>query len=154
MRNPFRAPITGPKFFAIFASFFVIIIAVNLVLAVQAVRTVPGLEVRNSYVASQSFDTDRAAQQALGWTVSAAVHADELQLTITDRAGHPVRVTEVTGAFGRATTVRDDQIPVFAFDGTVYRAPVQTRDGNWNLRLVAHATDGTLFQQRIVLRMD
>ena len=154
MLNPFSAPITGRKFFAIFASFFVVIIAVNLVLAVQAVRTFPGLEVRNSYVASQSFDADRTAQQALGWTVSAVLHADQLQLSIIDDAGHPVRVADVTGTFGRATTVRDDQTPVFVFDGTVYSAPVQTRDGNWNLRLVAHATDGTLFQQRIVLRMD
>ena len=154
MWNPFSAPITGPKFFAIFASFFVVIIAVNLVLAVQAVRTFPGLEVGNSYVASQSFDADRTAQQALGWTVSAIVHADEMLLTIIDSTGQPVRVADVTGTFGRATTVRDDQIPVFAFDGTLYRAPVRSRDGNWNLRLVAHAADGTLFQQRIVLRVD
>ena len=56
----FKAPITGPKFFAIFASFFVVIIAVNLVMAFSAIRTFPGLEVKNSYVASQEFDRERA----------------------------------------------------------------------------------------------
>ena len=40
---------------------FGVIIAVNLTLAYQAVATFPGLEVKNSYVASQSFDVDREA---------------------------------------------------------------------------------------------
>lgn len=154
MARLFSGPITGPKFFAIIASFFVVIISVNLVLAYQAIATFPGLEVDNSYVASQTFDRDRDAQLALGWTVDAVVHQNELQLSITDSTGAPVQVTDVTGTFGRATEVRDDQIPTFVFDGTLYRAPVQTSGGNWNLRLVAHAADGTLFQQRIVVLVD
>jgi nitrogen fixation protein FixH len=154
MTGIFRGPITGPKFFAIIASFFVVIISVNLVLAYQAVRTFPGLEVRNSYVASQSFDRDRAAQLALGWTVSAVVHDGELQLSITDRTGAPVEVADLTGTFGRATAVMDDQTPAFVFDGTLYRAPVVTSGGNWNLRLLAKAQDGSQFQQRIVVLVD
>jgi len=154
MTGIFRGPITGPKFFAIIASFFVVIISVNLVLAYQAVHTFPGLEVGNSYVASQTFDRDRAEQLALGWTVDAVVHQGELQLSITDREGVPVQVADVTGTFGRATAVRDDQVPAFVFDGTLYRAPVETSGGNWNLRLVAHAADGSLFQQRIVVLVD
>jgi nitrogen fixation protein FixH len=62
-------PLTGPKVFAMFAIGFGIIITVNLTLAFQAVATFPGLETRNSYVASQSFDRDKRAQDALGWTV-------------------------------------------------------------------------------------
>ena len=54
-----------------FVAAFGVIIGVNLVLALSAVRTFPGLEVKNSYVASQTFDERRAAQEALGWTVSA-----------------------------------------------------------------------------------
>lgn len=148
----FRGPITGPKFFAIIASFFVVIISVNVYLAVSAVRTFPGLEVKNSYVASQTFDTEKAAQLALGWTVDAVVHKDgELVLSITDEAGAPVEVLSVTGIFGRATSVRDDQTPNFVFDGWVYRAPVTTAAGNWNLRLEAVAQDGTPFRQRVIV---
>ncbi len=161
----FRGPITGPKFFAIISSFFIVIITVNVFLAVSAVKTFPGLEVKNSYVASQTFDADKAAQLALGWTVGAVVHADgELVLSITDIGGNPVEVQSVTGIggnpvevqsvtgiFGRATNVRDDQTPEFVFDGSVYRAPVTTAAGNWNLRLKAVAQDGTPFQQRIVV---
>ena len=148
----FRGPITGPKFFAIIASFFVVIITVNVYLAVSAVRTFPGLEVKNSYVASQTFDAEKAAQLALGWTVGAVVHKDDaLILSITDKDGNPVEVQSVTGTFGRATSVRDDQTPEFVFDGSVYRAPVTTAAGNWNLRLEAVAQDGTHFHQRIVV---
>ena len=148
----FRGPITGPKFFAIIASFFVVIITVNVYLAVSAVRTFPGLEVKNSYVASQTFDAEKAAQLALGWNVGAVVHKDgELVLSITDADGNPVEVQSVTGIFGRATSVRDDQTPKFVFDGSVYRAPVTTAAGNWNLRLEAIAQDGTPFRQRVVV---
>lgn len=147
----FRGPITGPKFFAIFASFFVVIIAVNLVLAFQAVRTFPGLEVANSYVASQHFDDDRAAQQALGWAADARLEGGELVLAMTDSAGRPAPVASIDGVFGRPTTVRDDQSPAFVFDGTLWRAPVLADGGQWNLRLVAMAEDGTAFRQRLVV---
>jgi len=147
----FRGPITGPKFFAIISSFFVVIIAVNIVLAVSAVRTFPGLEVANSYVASQTFDHDRALQEALGWTVDARVQKGELHLSIVDANGAPVQAQFVTGIFGRATNVRDDQMPDFVFDGTMYRAPVVTAPGNWNFRMEAVAADGTPFNQRLVV---
>jgi nitrogen fixation protein FixH len=150
----FRGPITGPKFFAIFASFFVVIIGVNLVMAFQAINTFPGLEVANSYVASQTFDDDRASQEALGWSASALVHEGELILSLTGMDGQPAEVASVAGIFGRPTSQRDDQLPAFTFDGTVWRAPVLSDLGQWNLRLDALATDGTSFRQRIVVVVD
>ncbi|MDA9020093.1 FixH family protein, partial [Flavimaricola sp.] len=108
----------------------------------------------NSYVASQSFDHDKAAQLALGWQVDAAVHGGELVLSITDEQGQPIQAATVTGTFGRATSTRDDQTPAFAWDGSVYRAPVTPAAGNWNLRLEAMATDGTLFRQRMIVLVD
>lgn len=145
------APITGRKVFFGMAGAFGIIISVNLFLAFSAVKTFPGLEVANSYVASQHFDEDREAQLALGWTVAADVSNEELHVSITDANGDPVQVQSIDGTFGRATSVRDDQTPAFAFDGTLYRAPVVTAEGNWNLRMVAVAEDGTEFKQRVVV---
>lgn len=148
------APITGRKVFFGMSAAFGVIIAVNLFMAYSAVRTFPGLEVKNSYVASQNFDADRAAQEALGWSISAEVHQEELQLAITNDAGQPVEVAELTGTFGRATSVRDDQTPDFVFDGTLYRAPITTSAGNWNLRFEAVAEDGTMFRQRVVVLVE
>ncbi len=144
-------PITGRKVFIVMAGAFGIIISVNLFLAYSAVKTFPGLEVKNSYVASQSFDADRAAQEALGWSVAADVQNEELHVSITDADGAPVEVASIEGTFGRATSVRDDQSPDFVFDGEVYAAPVTTAAGNWNLRMVAVADDGTEFRQRVVV---
>jgi nitrogen fixation protein FixH len=147
----FRGPITGPKFFAIFASFFVVIIGVNIVLAFQAVSTFPGLEVANSYVASQTFDDDRAAQEALGWTAHASLRDGALVLSLTEDNGQPAEPVSVSGIFGRPTSVRDDQTPEFAFDGHDWRALVNADPGQWNLRLEAVAPDGTVFRQRLVV---
>jgi len=146
--------ITGRKVFLIFAGAFAVIISVNLLLAFSAVRTFPGLEVKNSYVASQNWDEERAAQLALDWTVDAVVRDELLTLSITDAMGAPVEVQSLSGVFGRATSVKDDQTPAFEFNGEAYVAPVQTSDGNWNLRLEAVAPDGTDFRQRIVVLVD
>lgn len=154
MVSVFKGPLNGYKVFGIFSLFFIVIIAVNIKLAVSAVETFPGLEVDNSYVASQTFDADRAAQLALGWTVSAHVHLGNLRLSITDPNGAPVEAQSVAGTFGRATSTRDDQTPNFVFDGIGYVAPVTVAPGNWNFRLEAVAKDGTPFHQRLVVIVD
>jgi nitrogen fixation protein FixH len=136
---------------ATFVLAFGTIIAVNLTLAVNAVKTFPGLEVKNSYVASQSFDADRKAQRALDWTVAARLEGGELVLDV-QRDGIPVDAVIEEAVFGRATHRAQDQSPDFVFDGKTYRAPVEAGAGNWNLRIKMRAGDGTLFQQRIVLR--
>lgn len=144
-------PLTGYHVFAIFAVAFSIIIAVNLTLAYQAVNTFPGLETKNSYVESQSFNADRDAQLALGWTVTADLEGDRLVLSILDEFG-PVVPTIVSATLGRATHVGDDQTPAFTHNGTAFVASVGLLErGNWNLRLVAQAGDGTRFRQRIVM---
>lgn len=143
--------ITGKHVFLGMAGAFGIIISVNLVMATKAVRTFPGLETSNSYVASQNFDDDRAAQEALGWDVAARLDGQELILSITGPDGAAVTPESLGGVFGRATSVRDDQTPDFTFDGAVYRAPVEAGDGNWNLRLEAVAEDGTEFRQRVIV---
>lgn len=143
--------IKGWHVLAVFAGAFGVIITVNLILAVQAVRTFPGLEVSNSYVASQSFEADRAAQIGLGWEVSARLEGDVLVLTFA-RDGSPISPTIESAVFGRATSVAQDQAPEFVFDGTAFVAPVQAGPGNWNLRIRALSADGTLFQRRIVVR--
>ncbi len=146
--------ITGKHVLIGFVSAFGVIIGVNVLLAVSAVRTFPGLEVKNSYVASQTFDDRKAAQEALGWTVSAHHHAGILTLSITDDAGEPVRVAKLDATVGRATSIAQDVTPEFRFDGSAYIAPVELGGGNWNIRMEAIAGDGTPFQQRVVLIKD
>lgn len=145
--------LTGRHVLMIFCGAFGVIISVNLLLAYSAVSTFPGLEVKNSYVASQQFDERKAAQEALGWTVRADAAEGQVTLSITDAEGQPVRVGALEAVVGRATHVSDDIKPEFNFNGESYYAPIELADGNWNIRMTAQAEDGTLFAQRVILHV-
>jgi len=141
---------TGRKFLLIMVAAFSVIIGVNLTLAYQAVATFPGLEVANSYVASQNFDRLKKAQLALGWQAEATIAQGQLRLSMR-KDGLPISPEIFSAVIGRATNVAEDQFPTFVFDGTDYVAPITLGPGNWNLRLIALAEDGTKFQQRIIV---
>lgn len=144
--------LTGWHVLAIFVTGFSIIIAVNLTLAYNAVATFPGLETRNSFAASQTFQSEKSAQDALGWEVSATLEGDILTLYMDDAIG-PV-VPDITSAtMGRATHVYDDLSPEFRHNGLAFVAEMpDLKPGNWNLRLEARAADGTPFRQRVVVK--
>lgn len=144
-------PLTGFRVFLITASAFAVIIAVNVTLAVQAVRTFPGLEVKNSYVASQSFDRDRAEQRSLGWTAALDYADGHVTLFLTDDAGQPVAARIVSATLGRATHVGEDRTPDFQRVRGAFVAEEALGPGNWNLRLEAVSEDGLSFRQRIPL---
>lgn len=140
---------TGRHMLAFALAMFGLIIGVNLWLAREAVGTFPGLETPNSYVASQSFDRDRAAQDRLGWTVTPDYDGKELALMIRDAQGNPARVRHLSATIGRPTHVREDQTPGFTYDDGIFRAPLALAPGMWNIHLTAEAADGTIFRQRI-----
>ncbi|TMV90467.1 FixH family protein [Thioclava sp. BHET1] len=144
-------PMTGRKVLLIALSAFGVIITVNLVMAWNAVSTFPGLEVHNSYVASQVFDKNRAAQEALGWTVTPDYHNGLLSLTVRDADGLPAKVGELSAVVGRTTHTREDITPDFVQQGGSYVAPMTLASGAWLVHLDAKATDGTLFRQRLEL---
>ncbi len=147
------APLTGRKVLAMFIAFFGVIIGVNLFMAYMAVGTFPGLDVKNSYVASQSFDDDRAAQEALGWDVSVTYQDGELQVAVVDQSGQPADVAKLGAIVGRPTHVRDDQTPEFQQRQGVFKAPATLGPGLWNLRLNATSLDGTPFKQRLTFNV-
>lgn len=143
--------LTGAKVFAITAGAFGVIIAINVYMAVKAVRTFPGLEVENSYVASQDFDKELAAQKALGWTLKHSYENGQMILAFTDSAGKPVEARDITAVIGRTTEAAQDIRPDFTYANGVFTAPVTLEKGKWMVLLDAHAADGTLFHQRLDL---
>ncbi len=145
------AELTGRHVLAITVGAFGVIIAVNLFLAWSAVATFPGVEVRNSYIASQTFEADRRAQRTLGWTVSPDYSDGRLRLAVTDTSGLPAKVGELSVLVGRATEAREDRTPELAFHNGGFEAPMELAPGKWVLRVKATATDGTAFQQRLDL---
>lgn len=144
-------PFTGRKFLMIVIAFFGVVIAVNVTMAVKAVKTFPGLEVSNSYVASQTFDKDRAAQEALGWVVEPSYERGFLSLVIRDRGGLPAPVSDISVLVGRTTMANEDMRPEFRYSGGIFSAPVELGYGAWLIHLEAKAQDGTMFRQRLDL---
>jgi nitrogen fixation protein FixH len=143
---------TGKHMLAVMLGGFGIIITVNFGMAYMAVSTFPGVEARSTYVASQTFEVNRAAQDALGWDVVADLDDGLLTLRITDQNGQPVRPVVQKAIFGRATHTGEDHNPDWVWTGTALQAVVPSRDGYWNLRLELQAEDGTIFRRRIQLR--
>jgi len=142
-------PLTGRKVLAIVVSAFALIIAVNVYMAVQAISTFPGLEVKNSYVASQTFDVDRASQESLGWTVTHSYGPDGvLTLVMRDAHGLPAPVRSLSVMLGRTTHVRDDRLVDLVYTGGVYTAKLDLQPGKWLLHLDATSEDGIAFRQR------
>ncbi len=144
-------PLTGRKVLAITVSAFAVIFAVNIIMAVKAVSTFPGLEVDNSYVASQIFDAEKKAQDALGWTLSESHSDGILRLAFRDRDGLPVAVDRLSAVVGRTTESAQDVHPDFAWQNGDYVAPLPLEPGKWMILLEAYAKDGTRFHQRLDL---
>lgn len=145
------AELTGRKVLGITLGAFGVVIGVNLTLAFQAVATFPGLEVRNSYVASQTFEAERAAQEGMGWTLDSAYDGATLRLTFRDAEGLPAPVRGLDVLVGRATVARDDVRPAFRPEGGTFAAPLALPAGKWLMLVKAKAPDGTPFQQRLDL---
>lgn len=141
--------LTGRHVLIIMLTAFGVIITVNLLMAFLAVGSFPGVEVRNSYVASQTFDRERKAQQILGWTASADHDGSDLIIRITDSAGrHPV-LRDLSATIGRPTHRRADVTPALVSEGGVHRAALDLEPGNWTILVTAFAADGTAFRQKL-----
>ena len=145
------AELTGKHVLTITVAAFSVIIAVNLLLAYKAVSTFPGLEVKNSYVASQVFDADRASQLALGWTLTPTYRPGEVRLAFADAQGNSVTLGGLGVLIGRPTETGDDIRPEFVRVDGAYVAGANLAPGKWMMQIDARALDGTAFRQRIDL---
>ena len=142
--------LTGRHVLAMFVGGFGIIIGVNVTLAVGAVRTFPGLEVANSYVASQSFDARRAAQDALGWEARVTYDGGVLRLQVEGAEGGRVDPSLFTATIRRPTTRTSDAVLSFDPEG---RAVVDLAPGRWRLDLSAPPEVAT-FSRALLLEVD
>ena len=135
----------------IFIAGFGIIIGVNIFMAVNAVRTFPGLEVSSSYADSQDFDIRRDAQEALGWNASVEVDAQTgvLTLHLVDDSGQPVAPAQLEALLTRPTNREEDQLLELTRNAGAFTAPVSVGPGRWRLRLTGEARDGTAYRHNI-----
>jgi nitrogen fixation protein FixH len=145
-RGAARGRLTGRKVLAIVLGGFGVVIAANLALVIAATGSFPGLVVKNSYVASQSYDADRAAQQALGWRAGAAFQGDALAIFIDDAAGDPVRGLTARARVGRPADARGDRTLALTATEDGYAAPHGLPPGLWRVEIFADGPGGERFR--------
>jgi nitrogen fixation protein FixH len=138
--------LTGRKVLLIFLAFFGVILTANMTLLYLASGSFPGLVVKNSYVASQEWDSKAAAQKALGWTTAAEYRDGVLMVTISGRDGAPVTGLSVTAIAGRPASDRDDMRLELAATAQGYTAPLALAPGTWQVAITGTDASGNSFQ--------
>lgn len=152
MKESGTKPLTGRKVLCIALCAFGTIIAANMTLAIAAVGSFPGIEVKNGYVASQSFEAERQAQARLGWSASAR-HADgRLRIEVTDAAGAPVFLDTLTARVGRPTGRAVDMTAQLTRVAKAFDLPVDLDAGLWRIDLFATSGEDR-FRQHLTIRV-
>jgi nitrogen fixation protein FixH len=155
-RKPFR--LTGWHVLAITVGFFGLVIGVNAVFIVSAVKTFPGEVSKTPYEDGLAYDRTidaRERQAALGWT--AEVEADRgpgvVLARFTDARGAPIEGLSLTGELQRPATTQGAHALAFRSVGHgVYEARAAAPGGGWDLTLTARDGKGRAFEaeRRIV----
>ncbi len=144
-------PMTGWHMLAITCLFFGTVIAVNIVLAVEATGTFPGLVVENSYVASQHYDEMLAkarAQDKSGWQPQLTADGDTLRFALADAEGRRVPALSVSAHVGRPSTTQEDRFIDFAaVADSTYQAREALPPGLWEVDLEASRGGEVVFRR-------
>jgi nitrogen fixation protein FixH len=154
---PPRAPrvLTGRAVLVMLLAFFLIITGVNAVMMVLAIRTMPGVSVKNAYEASQAFNAETAriaAQDALGLQVNVARAGIRSQgqflLTVRDKQGVPVSGLDVRLSIGRPVDQKFDVIlPLSMQKAGQYGASMPViAAGQWDMTIELMRGTETLYR--------
>jgi nitrogen fixation protein FixH len=161
MRGFFRLddehPFTGWHMLAAVIAFFGVVIAVNVVMAVAATGTFPGLVVKNSYVASQNYNAllaNARAQTEAGWRLELDAPEGILAARLRGGDGALRRDLDVTAVAGRPSTTRHDSLIALAETADGYRASEALPPGLWEVEVEARHRGELVFREvrRVTVR--
>ncbi len=148
---------TGRHMLIIMISFFGIVIAVNIGLAVMASRTFTGLVVENSYVASQTFDKDTAKLAA---DAAKDVHPEVsftngfVHLKFATGSGQAIEVKDPRLTLGHAVSAATDRpLSLAAVGRGEFEAPANLDRGYWEGKLTATLPDGSVWERPVRLEV-
>lgn len=143
MRQQGERQFTGLHMLAAMVAFFGVIIAVNLVMASFATRSWTGLVVKNSYVASQTFNETVAAmreQDELGWRGRLSLDDGTVAYRLQDRSGAAIAAQSIDLAFKRPSYEgADHTVALTRRDDGAFSAPHRLDDGIWVVEVTADA---------------
>ena len=143
-------PFTGWHMLAIVLVFFAVIIGVNIVLAVAATTTFPGLVVANSYVSSQEYNellASARAQDAVGWRHELAVEDGILSFRLATADNTPRNVLSVVENVGLPSTTQADHDLILLLSGDAYRSGEALPPGYWEVDIEARQESELVFRR-------
>lgn len=130
-------------------AFFAVIIAVDVVFTVLAVRTYPGQVSVTPYEDGILYNqriAQQEAQAALGWRAAAEAEPGLVVLTVQDAEGRPVRGLTVTARLERPATEAGRRTPTFVETTPGrYEGTTGAIDGAWDLTAEAVDAGGRRF---------
>jgi nitrogen fixation protein FixH len=154
--------LTGWHVLAMFLSLFGVMLAVNILFVVLALRTFSG-ETDHAYINGLKFNETLAAkarQAELGWTMTLGLQRPAsgdavLEARLTDRSGAPLTGVEMAGTLGRTTGTQEDRM--LRFDETapgIYRAQVPNlHPGRWRFAASAKRAGAPEFETETTLSL-
>lgn len=139
--------LTGRHVLVILLAFFGVMLGVNIIFTVMAVKTFRGEDVKRSYLQGINYNQildQRASQVALDWSVSANIQdrarssGKHLVIQMKDKDGQALNDVEITGLFSHRTDSRYDKIATFkASKNGRYTADLTGLDGPYTLKALA-----------------
>ena len=158
--KPFR--LTGWHVLAMFGGLFSIMLAVNILFVVLALKTFSG-ETDHAYINGLKFNETLAAnarQAELGWTMSLGLERPTgggaiLEARLTDRNNQALRGALISGTIGRTTDANEDQALRFTETAPgIYRAVIhQIRPGRWKFSASAKLDGAPQFSTETTLSL-
>ena len=131
-------PLTGRKVLMIAVGAFAVIAGVNIYMMTRAIEGFPGLVVDSSYRAGIGFDARRAAQEALGWRMSARYEDGGLVVDLTGR--------DVSAVIGRPATANEDRALDLAPAQDGYAAQLALAPGLWRVVVSTASPTGAPYE--------
>ena len=141
--RPGGRPLTGRLVLLMIIGFFGVMLLVNAVMAIFAVKTFSGLDADNPYDTGLAYNKDIAAARAqgeLGWTVELTRTpngaATEVTATVKDKSGQPVSGLDVfMHFFYPATRKLDREVMASPVADGVYAAAAVLQPGHWDVEI-------------------
>ena len=154
MNKPSAPQFTGRHMLLVMLAFFAVIVAANMTMVYYATHSWSGLVVKNSYVASQEFNSITAKLEQAAAEIQTKVQYSngKLTLSILDRAGRPVKVSNLTIKLGRPSHESEDKVvtPLVQENGEFVAALALTK-GQWSGVVTADVQGQSKWQRSLRL---
>jgi len=144
-----------------FVAFFVVVTSVNAFMMTMAIKTMPGVDVKSAYEASQTYNAEitRAHEQdARGWTADVTLGkgpSRDVLVKLTDRDGSPVQGLSMKARLAHPADRSADLVAdAREIAPGVYAANIaQAQGGAWDLVLEGRAADREVYKSRSRVRL-